>query len=134
GGTWTKGKSADTYCPLGPWFVTPDELGDPQAVDLTLDVNGVRRQTGTTARMVFPVGELLAYVSGLMTLEPGDVVITGTPAGVAVAAAEPRPYLRDGDIIEIDGGMLGRHVSAVHAASRAGARIPGQDGSQVPPR
>ncbi len=122
GGTWTKGKSADTYCPLGPWFVTPDELGDPQTVALTLDVNGIRRQTGTTARMVFPVGELLAYVSGLMTLEPGDVVITGTPAGVAVAAPEPRPYLRDGDLVEIDGGVLGRHRSPVHARSDAGGR------------
>ncbi|MEO6997180.1 MAG: fumarylacetoacetate hydrolase family protein [Terracoccus sp.] len=120
GGTWTKGKSADTYCPLGPWFVTPGELGDPQAVALTLDVNGNRRQTGTTAQMVFPVGDLLAYVSGIMTLEPGDVVITGTPAGVAVAEAEPRPYLRDGDLVEIDGGVLGRHVSAVHASPSKG--------------
>ena len=132
GGTWTKGKSADTYCPLGPWFVTPDELGDPQTVALTLDVNGIRRQTGTTARMVFPVGELLAYVSGLMTLEPGDVVITGTPAGVAVAAPEPRPYLRDGDLVEIDGGVLGRHRSPVHARSDAGGRPTGPLVPQVP--
>ncbi|MDN5766550.1 MAG: fumarylacetoacetate hydrolase family protein [Humibacillus sp.] len=120
GGTWTKGKSADTYCPLGPWFVTPDELGDPQNLPLRLDVNGVRRQSGTTADMVFGIGDLLAYVSGIMTLEPGDVVITGTPAGVAVAAAEPRPYLRDGDLVEIDGGVLGRHVSAVHASRPKG--------------
>lgn len=120
GGTWTKGKSADTYCPLGPWLVTPDELGDPQDLRLRLDVNGSRRQSGTTAAMVFGVGDLLAYVSGIMTLEPGDVVITGTPAGVAVAAAEPRPYLRDGDLVEIDGGVLGRHVSAVHASRPKG--------------
>ncbi|MEO7447601.1 MAG: fumarylacetoacetate hydrolase family protein [Humibacillus sp.] len=124
GGTWTKGKSADTYCPLGPWFVTPDELGDPQSVALTLDVNGERRQTGTTANMVFGVGELLAYVSGIMTLEPGDVVITGTPAGVAVASAEPRPYLRDGDLVELDGGILGRHVSSVHAVGKPASRTP----------
>lgn len=117
GGTWTKGKSADTYCPLGPWLMTPDELGDPQSVKLTLDVNGTRRQDGTTAKMIFPVGVLLAYVSGLMTLEPGDVVITGTPAGVAVAAPEPRPYLRDGDVVTIDGGPLGRHRSTVHATA-----------------
>lgn len=132
GGTWTKGKSADTYCPLGPWLVSPDELGDPQTVALTLDVNGLRRQSGTTADMVFGVGDLLAYVSGLMTLEPGDVVLTGTPAGVALAAAEPRPYLRDGDLIEIDGGVLGRHVSPVNARGDAGARTAGHLVPQVP--
>lgn len=122
GGTWTKGKSADTYCPLGPWLVTPDELGDPQAVSLTLDVNGERRQTGSTSEMVFAVGELLAYVSGIMTLEPGDVVITGTPSGVALAAPEPRPYLRDGDVVEIDAGPLGRHRSPITAATPAATR------------
>lgn len=82
--------------------------------------------------MVFPVGELLAYVSGLMTLEPGDVVITGTPAGVAVAAPEPRPYLRDGDLVEIDGGALGRHRSPVHSRSDAGGRPTGPLVPQVP--
>jgi 2-keto-4-pentenoate hydratase/2-oxohepta-3-ene-1,7-dioic acid hydratase in catechol pathway len=118
GGTWTKGKSADTYCPLGPWLVTPDELPAPDAtgVRLRLDVNGRRRQDGTTDDMVLKVGEALSYISALMSLEPGDVVITGTPAGVAMAAPEPRPYLRDGDLVEVDGGPLGRHRSPIRAA------------------
>ena len=118
GGTWTKGKSADTYCPLGPWLVTPDELPAPDGsgVRLRLDVNGVRRQDGTTDDLVLGVGESLSYISALMTLEPGDVVITGTPAGVAMAAPEPRPYLRDGDLVEVDGGPLGRHRSPIRAA------------------
>lgn len=117
GGTWTKGKSADTYCPLGPWLVTPDELAAPDGsgVRLRLDVNGERRQDGTTDDLVLDVGAALAYVSALMTLEPGDVVITGTPAGVAMASPEPRPYLRDGDLVEVDGGPLGRHRSPIRA-------------------
>jgi 2-keto-4-pentenoate hydratase/2-oxohepta-3-ene-1,7-dioic acid hydratase in catechol pathway len=117
GGTWTKGKSADTYCPLGPWLVTPDELPAPDgsALRLRLDVNGERRQDGTTDDLVFGVGESLSYVSALMTLEPGDVVITGTPAGVAMASPDPRPYLRDGDVVDVDGGPLGRHCSPIRA-------------------
>jgi 2-keto-4-pentenoate hydratase/2-oxohepta-3-ene-1,7-dioic acid hydratase in catechol pathway len=121
GGTWTKGKSADTYCPLGPWLVTPDELGDPASLRLTLDVNGERRQDGSTADLVFGVADVLAYVSGLMTLEPGDVVITGTPAGVALGRPEPRPYLRAGDVLELDGGPLGSHRNVVTAADVAAA-------------
>ncbi|GAB3073218.1 fumarylacetoacetate hydrolase family protein [Pedococcus soli] len=113
GGTWTKGKSADTFCPVGPWLVTPDEVGDPAALRLRLSVNGEPRQDGTTADMVFGVGEVLAYVSRLMTLEPGDLVITGTPAGVAMGQVEPRPYLRHGDVVELDGGVLGRQRSRV---------------------
>jgi 2-keto-4-pentenoate hydratase/2-oxohepta-3-ene-1,7-dioic acid hydratase in catechol pathway len=117
GGTWTKGKSADTYCPLGPWLVTPDGLPAPDgsALRLRLDVNGERRQDGTTDDLVLGVGESLSYISALMTLEPGDVVITGTPAGVAMASPEPRPYLRDGDLVEVDGGPLGRHCSPIRA-------------------
>ena len=119
GGTWTKGKSADTFCPVGPWLVTPDELGDPGDVDLRLSVNGEPRQDGSTGDMLFSVAELLCYVSGLMTLEPGDLVITGTPAGVAMGQPEPRPYLRHGDVVQVDGGVLGRHRSRVvdHARS-----------------
>ena len=113
GGTWTKGKSADTFCPLGPWLVTPDELGDPAGLRLRLSVNGETRQDGTTDDMVFGVGEVLAYVSRVMTLEPGDVVITGTPAGVAMGRPEPRPYLRHGDVVDLDGGVLGRQRSRV---------------------
>ena len=100
GGTWTKGKSADTFCPVGPWLVTPDELGDPGDVRLRLSVNGDPRQDGSTGDMLFSVAELLCYVSGLMTLEPGDLVVTGTPAGVAMGQPEPRPYLRHGDVVE----------------------------------
>ena len=113
GGTWTKGKSADTFCPVGPWLVTPDEVGDPAALRLRLSVNGEARQDGTTDDMVFGVGEVLAYVSRLMTLEPGDLVITGTPAGVAMGQPEPRPYLRHGDVVDLDGGVLGRQRSRV---------------------
>ena len=119
GGTWTKGKSADTFCPVGPWLVTPEELGDPADVRLRLSVNGSPRQDGSTGDMLFSVGELLCYVSGLMTLEPGDLVITGTPAGVAMGQPEPRPYLRHGDVVVVDGGVLGSHRSRVvdHARS-----------------
>ena len=115
GGTWTKGKSADTFCPLGPWLVTPDELG-PGGVDglrLRLTVDGEVRQDGCPADMVFGVGELLCYTSGVMTLEPGDVVLTGTPAGVAMGRPEPRPYLRHGQVVEADGGPLGRQRTRV---------------------
>jgi 2-keto-4-pentenoate hydratase/2-oxohepta-3-ene-1,7-dioic acid hydratase in catechol pathway len=123
GGTWTKGKSADTFCPVGPWLVTPDELGDPADVRLKLSVNGDLRQDGSTRDMLFSVAELLCYVSGLMTLEPGDLVITGTPAGVAMGRPEPRPYLRHGDVVCADGGVLGSHRSRVvdHARSAAPA-------------
>jgi len=127
GGTWTKGKSADTFCPLGPWLATPDELGDPAALRLRLAVNGEPRQDGHTGDMIFDVAQILCYVSGLMTLEPGDVVLTGTPAGVAMARPEPRPYLRDGDVVEADGGVLGRQrnrvVDRARPPDRAGAAV-----------
>lgn len=120
GGTWTKGKSADTFCPLGPWLVTPDELAaggtdpaDGDGLRLRLHVDGALRQDGRTTDMVFGVGELLCYTSGLMTLEPGDVVLTGTPAGVAMGRPEPRPYLRHGQVVEADGGVLGRQRTRV---------------------
>lgn len=112
GGTWTKGKSADTFCPLGPWLVTPDQV-DLDHHRLTLSVNGRLAQDGDTAEMVFSVPEILCYLSSLMTLEPGDVVITGTPAGVAMGQPEPKPYLRHGDLVEIDGGVLGRQENRV---------------------
>jgi 2-keto-4-pentenoate hydratase/2-oxohepta-3-ene-1,7-dioic acid hydratase in catechol pathway len=113
GGTWTKGKSADTFCPVGPWLVTPDEVGDVGGIRLQLAVNGEPRQDDTTAGMIFGVAEILCYVSGLMTLEPGDLVITGTPAGVAMGQPEPRPYLRHGDVVTADGGILGCHRNRV---------------------
>ncbi|WP_067434259.1 fumarylacetoacetate hydrolase family protein [Nocardioides jensenii] len=113
GPTWAKGKCADTFTPIGPWLVTPDEVGDPQALTLTLAVNGEVRQSGTTSLMAYGVGELLAYVSTLMTLEPGDLVLTGTPGGVAAGRPEPKPYLRDGDVVEAEVVGLGRQCTPV---------------------
>ena len=107
GPTWAKGKCGDTFTPIGPWLVTPDEVGDPQALALTLLVNGELRQSGSTSLMAYGVGELLAYVSTLMTLEPGDLVLTGTPGGVAAGRPEPKPYLRDGDVVTAEVSGLG---------------------------
>jgi 2-keto-4-pentenoate hydratase/2-oxohepta-3-ene-1,7-dioic acid hydratase in catechol pathway len=121
GGTWTKGKSADTFCPVGPWLLTPDELGDPADVRLRLSVNDDLRQDGSTGDMLFTIAELLCYVSGIMTLEPGDLIVTGTPAGVAMGQPEPRPYLRHGDVVELDGGVLGSHRNLVVDPARSAA-------------
>lgn len=115
GPTWAKGKCADTFTPIGPWLVTPDEIIDPQALDLELWVDGERRQRGTTARMARGVGALLAYVSSLMTLEPGDLLLTGTPGGVAAGRAEPKPFLRHGNIVEAAVVGLGRQRTPVNA-------------------
>ncbi|AZM64740.1 MULTISPECIES: fumarylacetoacetate hydrolase family protein [unclassified Streptomyces] len=108
GGTWDKGKNCETFNPLGPWLVTADEVGDPQDLSLRLWVNGVLRQDGTTADQIFPVGEVVRYVSHFMTLYPGDVINTGTPAGVAMGRAEPKPYVRAGDVVELEVSGLGR--------------------------
>jgi 2-keto-4-pentenoate hydratase/2-oxohepta-3-ene-1,7-dioic acid hydratase in catechol pathway len=94
-GQWTKGKSADTFAPVGPWLVTPDEV-DTQALDLVTEVNGAAMQTGNTSRMIFGVAEIVAYLSTLMTLEPGDIIATGTPPGVGMGHKPPR-FLKDGD-------------------------------------
>ncbi len=99
GGGTTKGKSADTFGPLGPWLVTADDVGDPQALKLWTDVNGERRQDSTTAKMIFSVADLIAYVSEFMSLNPGDVLSTGSPHGVANAFKPPR-FLKPGDVIE----------------------------------
>ncbi|GAA2957793.1 fumarylacetoacetate hydrolase family protein [Streptomyces enissocaesilis] len=108
GGTWDKGKNCETFNPLGPWLVTADEVPDPQALDLKLWVNGELKQDGTTAEQIFPVGEVVRYVSQFMTLYPGDVINTGTPAGVAMGQPEPKPYLRSGDVVELEVSGLGR--------------------------
>ncbi|MYX93545.1 2-hydroxyhepta-2,4-diene-1,7-dioate isomerase [Streptomyces sp. SID486] len=108
GGTWDKGKNCETFNPLGPWLVTADEVADPQNLPLRLWVNGELRQDGTTAEQIFPVGEVVRYVSHFMTLYPGDVVNTGTPAGVAMGQPEPKPYLRAGDVVELEIEGLGR--------------------------
>jgi 2,4-diketo-3-deoxy-L-fuconate hydrolase len=99
GGTTTKGKSADTFAPIGPWLVTADEVADPQALALWTDVNGIRRQQSTTAQMVFGVGALVAYLSRFLSLRRGDLISTGTPAGVGHGHKPPR-YLQPGDVVE----------------------------------
>lgn len=117
GGTWDKGKSCETFNPLGPYLVTADEIPDPQALGLRLRVNGELRQNGHTKDMVFPVAEIVSYVSRFMVLEPGDVINTGTPAGVALG----RPgaaYLRAGDRVEVEIDGLGRQSCAVRAGAR----------------
>ncbi|MFD1710168.1 fumarylacetoacetate hydrolase family protein [Ottowia sp. GY511] len=110
GGTWDKGKGCDTFGPIGPWLVTRDEVPNPQRLGLWLDLNGERMQTGNTRTMVFNVAKLISYVSRFMTLEPGDVLTTGTPPGVGMgwrdAAGQPAPrYLKRGDrmALGIDG-------------------------------
>ncbi|MFJ9441291.1 fumarylacetoacetate hydrolase family protein [Kitasatospora sp. NPDC101235] len=107
GGQWDKGKSAETFTPLGPWLVTADEVADPQALTLRLWVNGEQRQHGSTAGMIFPVLELVRYASWFMVLEPGDVIITGTPAGVTLGRPGT-PFLAPGDVVEIEIDGLGR--------------------------
>jgi 2-keto-4-pentenoate hydratase/2-oxohepta-3-ene-1,7-dioic acid hydratase in catechol pathway len=100
GGTWDKGKNAETFNPFGPWLLTADEVPDPQALELTLSVNGEPRQHGNTSDMVFGVAEIIHYLSQFMVLYPGDVINTGTPEGVAMGRPEPKPWLRDGDVVE----------------------------------
>jgi 2,4-didehydro-3-deoxy-L-rhamnonate hydrolase len=97
GSQWDKGKGCDTFGPVGPWLVTPDEIPDPQALDMFLDVNGKRMQTGNTATMIFPVAECIAYVSRFITLHPGDLLITGTPPGVGEGQKQDKIFLKPGD-------------------------------------
>jgi 2-keto-4-pentenoate hydratase/2-oxohepta-3-ene-1,7-dioic acid hydratase in catechol pathway len=107
GGQWDKGKSCETFNPLGPDFVPADEIADPQQLGLRLWVNGVQRQNGTTANMIFGVRHVIWYLSQFMVLHPGDIINTGTPAGVALGLAG-HPYLRDGDVVELEIDGLGR--------------------------
>ncbi|MFE3857560.1 fumarylacetoacetate hydrolase family protein [Streptomyces griseorubiginosus] len=107
GGQWDKGKSCETFNPLGPWLVTPDEVGDPQGLAMRLWVNGQLRQDGHTKNMIFGVRHIVWYLSQFMVLEPGDVINTGTPAGVAFGAND-FPYLREGDVVEVEIDRLGR--------------------------
>jgi 2-keto-4-pentenoate hydratase/2-oxohepta-3-ene-1,7-dioic acid hydratase in catechol pathway len=107
GGQWDKGKSCETFNPTGPYLVTPDEIEDPQRLGLRLWVNGTERQNGSTADMIFPVLEVVRYLSQFMVLNPGDLVNTGTPAGVALGRPGT-PYLRAGDVVELEIDGLGR--------------------------
>jgi 2-keto-4-pentenoate hydratase/2-oxohepta-3-ene-1,7-dioic acid hydratase in catechol pathway len=111
-GQWVKGKSAPTFGPIGPWLVTPDELGDVQNLDMWLDVNGQRQQTGNTRTMVFGVRQLVSYVSQFMTLDPGDIITTGTPPGVAMGRTPPN-YLKAGDVVSLGIQGLGEQRAKV---------------------
>ncbi|WP_026987463.1 fumarylacetoacetate hydrolase family protein [Fodinicurvata fenggangensis] len=114
-GQWTKGKSHDTFAPLGPWLVTRDEVGDPHVLDLWLDVNGERRQTGNTRTLIFNVPFIVSYVSQFMTLQPGDVIPTGTPPGVGMGM-NPQQFLNVGDVMELGITGLGSQRQTVIAA------------------
>jgi 2-keto-4-pentenoate hydratase/2-oxohepta-3-ene-1,7-dioic acid hydratase in catechol pathway len=111
-GQWTKGKSAPTFNPAGPWLVTPDEVGDVLALDMFLDVDGVRRQTGSTSTMVFSPAFIVHYLSQFMTLEPGDLINTGTPPGVGMGMTPPT-YLHGGEVLELGIAKLGRQRQRV---------------------
>jgi len=119
GGTWDKGKGCDTFGPVGPWLVTRDEVGDVQNLDMWLDVNGHRMQTGNTRTMIFGVARLVSYTSQFMTLEPGDIITTGTPPGVG-AGKKPSPvFLKAGDTVRLGIQKLGEQQQQVIAWRRA---------------
>jgi len=113
-GQWTKGKSCDTFGPLGPWLVTRDEVPDPQNLAMWLTVNGQRMQNGSTRTMVYGVAHVVSYLSQFMTLHPGDVISTGTPPGVGMGMKPPR-YLKDGDVVELEIAGLGHQRQTFRA-------------------
>jgi 2,4-diketo-3-deoxy-L-fuconate hydrolase len=112
GGQWVKGKGCDTYGPVGPWLVTADEVGNVQKLDLWLDVNGERQQTGSTSKMIFSVAHIVSYLSKIMTLEPGDVIATGTPPGVGLGQKPPR-FVKPGDVMTLGISKLGEQRQKV---------------------
>ena len=114
GGTWDKGKGCDTFGPIGPWLVTPDEIADPQNLAMWLEVNGKRFQNGSTKTMIFDVAYLIHYVSQFITLYPGDLISTGTPPGVGLGQ-KPPVYLKDGDVVRLGIEGLGEQTQRVHA-------------------
>ena len=115
GGQWDKGKSCATFNPLGPWIATTDEIGDPQQLDIYLDLNGERLQSANTSDMIFPVDYLIWYLSAFMVLDPGDIINTGTPAGVGLGLRPPR-YLVPGDRLDLGISGLGAQRSCAVAA------------------
>ena len=119
GSQWDKGKGCDTFGPVGPWLVTPDEIGDVQALDMFLDVNGTRMQTGNTQTMIFPVAECIAYVSRFITLHPGDLLITGTPPGVGEGQKPDPIFLKPGDTMHLGITGLGEQRQSVIAFALA---------------
>jgi len=114
-GQWTKGKSCDTYGPVGPWLVTADEVPDPQALSMKLSVNGLIMQDGSSAEMIFSIAEIISHLSELMSLHPGDIIATGTPAGVGMGQKPDPVYLRDGDVMMVEIEGLGRQTQVVRA-------------------
>jgi 2,4-didehydro-3-deoxy-L-rhamnonate hydrolase len=119
GGTWDKGKGCDTFGPVGPWLVTRDEVGDVQNLGMWLDVNGQRMQTGSTKTMIFGVATLVSYISRFLTLEPGDIITTGTPPGVGLGK-KPQPiFLKAGDTVRLGIEKLGEQQQQVIAWRRA---------------
>lgn len=111
-GQWTKGKSCDTFGPIGPWLVTPDEIGDLDALEMTLDVNGERMQNGTSGTMIFTVPQIISHLSQLMSLQPGDVIATGTPPGVGMGMS-PQRFLKEGDEVVAEIKGLGQQQLSV---------------------
>lgn len=118
GGTWDKGKGCDTFGPVGPWLVTADEVGDPQALGMWLDVNGKRMQTGNTRTMIFGCATLVSYVSRFMTLMPGDIITTGTPPGVGMGKQPDPVFLNPGDVMTLGIDKLGTQRQEVVAWHR----------------
>jgi len=112
GGTWDKGKGCDTFGPVGPWLATPDEIADPQRLDMWLDVNGEPRQRGNTRTMIFDCASLVSYVSQFMTLVPGDIIATGTPPGVG-AGMKPPQFLKPGDVVTLGIEGLGQQTQRI---------------------
>lgn len=117
GGQWGKGKSYDTFCPIGPWLVTPDEVPDPHALDIWLEVNGRRFQDGNTRTMIFSIGQVIAHITELMTLVPGDIVTTGTPSGVGFGVKPDPVFLQVGDVMRLGIDGLGEQRLTVIAES-----------------
>jgi 2-keto-4-pentenoate hydratase/2-oxohepta-3-ene-1,7-dioic acid hydratase in catechol pathway len=115
GSQWSKGKGADTFCPVGPWLVTADEIDDPNDLAMYLDVNGVRRQSGNTRTMIFKVAEIIAYVSRFVTLHPGDLITTGTPPGVGEGVKPDPIFLKAGDEMRLGIERLGEQSQKVVA-------------------
>ncbi len=113
GGTWDKGEGCDTFGPVGPWMVTPDEVGDPQNLDMWLEVNGRRMQAGNTRTMIFGIAELVSYLSRFMTLDPGDLITTGTPPGVGLGQKPDAIYLKVGDEVRLGIEKLGTQHQVV---------------------
>lgn len=117
GGTWDKGKSHDSFAPLGPWLLTADEVADPHCIALWLEVNGQRMQSGNTRNFIFGVPKVISYISQFMTLEPGDVILSGTPAGVGLGQKPQPVFLKPGDVVRLGADGLGEQVQVCVAVS-----------------